>query len=590
MRLRLTKSRFGSILPSKHMACEIHVTSVMGIVNPGGTVPTSIRVTGTANECTGKVEVRLSCSGGAPLTLTVPIDPVTGEWIAVITAGANQCSCSKPFEVVATCTDNPDCREVVQGVLQCETGPGPCGDSTGDLTVVVTGCAGGGLVATATFTFTITPALPNCTYRWNFGDGSPIVTTNVPTVTHVYQNPGTFGATVSATCPTPTGDCFIRDTLDVVIPPCNAVCPQTITLTATVNGCAQPGSAAVTFNCVLVPPVAGCAFQWNFGDGSPQPTTNVPTIVHNYTTANNFSAAVVVFCPPGSFCGVATVSITVLPCCPIITMVSATLGANECAGGTNTATVSFSAITNPPAAPGNYTWNFGDGSPPVTNPGPNASHNYATAGTFTATVTVNRPGCPPSSGSTGVTVPACGPGGPGGNGGGGGFGCLGARIIMTIAAILAIASASIAACIPAAASFLFTLAIVLGIIAGIAAILFAIFCPKPCAWGLLFLWQVLLGVGLLLLCFTTCCPSFWVIGGGLTAAGLGLMALWKSRCNKSNCDVLKELVIAISGVVVPLVGWFLGVPVLMACMNTIITAALTTLAGLIAIAASQCGP
>jgi hypothetical protein len=571
------------------MACEIHVTSVTGTVNPGGTVPTTIRVTGTANECSARIEVRLTCSGGSTLTLTVPIDAVTGEWVAVFTAGVNQCACGKPFKVVAACTNNPDCFEVVEGVLQCEPGGGPCGDSAGDLTVVVTGCAGGGPGATATFTFTIVPPLANCTYQWNFGDGSPIVMTNVPTVTHVYQNPGTFGATVRATCPTPAGDCFLRDTVDVVIPPCNAVCPQTITLTATVNGCAQPGSAPVTFNCVLMPPTAGCQFQWSFGDGSPNASTNVPTIVHDYGMSGTFGAGVAVFCPPGSFCGFTTVSVTVLPCCPIITMVSATVGANECAGGTNTAAVSFSAITNPPAAPGNYTWTFGDGSPAVTNPGPNATHDYATAGNFTATVTVNRPGCPPSSGSTAVTVPACGGGGNGGNGGGG-FGCLGARIIMTIAAILAIAAASIAACIPPAATVLFTLAAVFGAIALIAGILFAIFCPKPCAWGVLLTWQVLLGVGIILLCFTTCCPTFWALGSGLAGIGLGVMAWWKQHCDKSNCDLLKELVIVMSGVLLPLLGWLGVIPALSACINPIITGTLSTLAAAVSVSATNCGP
>ncbi|HJQ41207.1 MAG TPA: PKD domain-containing protein [Thermoanaerobaculia bacterium] len=570
------------------MACEIHVTSVTGIVNPGNTVPTSIRVTGTANECTaGTVDVRLTCSGGSPLSLTVPID-AAGAWIAVFTAGANQCACTKPFEVIASCSNNPDCFERVQGVLQCETGPGPCGDSTGDLTVVVTGCAGGGSTATATFTFTINPPLPNCTYQWNFGDGSPVQVTNVPTVTHTYANPGTFTAVVGATCVTPTGDCFIRDSVQVVIPPCNVQCPQTITVNGTVTGCAQPGFATGTFNAVLVPPVAGCEYRWDFGDGSPQLITNVPNANHNYTTAGNFGVSVVVFCPFPTFCGFANTSVTVLPCCPVITMVSATLGANECAGGTNTATVSFSAITNPPAAPGNYTLNFGDGSPQVTNPGPNASHDYATAGTFTATVTVNRPGCPSSSGSTNVTVPACGGGGNGGNGGGGGFGCLGARIIMTIAAILAIAAASIALCIPPAATFLFTAAAIFAGIALIAGILFAIFCPKPCAWGILFTWQVLIGVGLILLCFTTCCPAFWALGSGFTGIGLGVMAWWKQRCDKSWCEVAKELVIAISGVVIPLLGWLGVVAALAACINPVITAALAVLAGALAVTASQC--
>src|SRR4029078_11189776 len=136
---------------------------------------------------------------------------------------------------------------------------------------------------------------------------------------------------------------------------------------------------------------------------------------------------------------------------------------HECAGNGNKATFIFSAVTDPASAVGSYSWDFGDGSPTVTNPGPNATHDYASPGPFTVDVVYVPdpgvyPGCSPTSFSLSITVPACsgcgGVGGGGGGGGGGAWGCFGLRVIMTIAAILGLVAAALAACIPPAASIL----------------------------------------------------------------------------------------------------------------------------------------
>jgi hypothetical protein len=120
-------------------------------------------------------------------------------------------------------------------------------------------------------------------------------------------------------------------------------------------------------------------------------------------------------------------------------------------------------------------------------------------------------------------------------------------------------------------------------VAVIAGIFWAIFCSKPCGWGLLLAWQVAIGAGLVLLCFTNCCPVFWIIGPALIALGIGLLFAWKKKCHKSNCAVMKELVIALSGVVLPLLGWLGVIPGLAACINPLAVAALSSLAGVIAI-------
>jgi len=312
-----------------------------------------------------------------------------------------------------------------------------------------------------------------------------------------------------------------------------------------------------------------------------------------------YAVAVTAICPNITPCATSTLAVDVPRCCPIVTNIVANVEDSECAGMGKVATFNFSATTNPTAATGSYTWDFGDVSPTVTNPGPNATHDYSAPGTYTVTVTyvpdpAMYPACPPSSLSIStVQVPACSGGDDGdgdGGGGGGGWGCFGLRVIMTIAAILGLVALALAVCIPAAAYPLFWTAAVLGAIALIAGLIWGIFCPKPCAWGLLLTWQVSLGAGLLLLCFTTCCAVFWPIGLGLVALGIALMLVWKRRCRRNWCQVLKELVIAISGVLIPLLGSLGLIPVLAACINPTVTAAVSLLAGAITLAAASCIP
>ena len=126
--------------------------------------------------------------------------------------------------------------------------------------------------------------------------------------------------------------------------------------------------------------------------------------------------------------------------------------------------------------------------------------------------------------------------------------------------------------------------------AALAGLIWGFLCPKPCAWALLLAWQVSLGVGFILLYFTMCCPVFWPIGLGLAGTGHFAHAGLEQRCNKSNCAVLKELVIALAGVVLPLLGWLGVIPALAACINPIVAGALSTLAAAVTLAAASCVP
>ncbi len=582
------------------MACTITIGSVVGILPPGATLPTSITVSGTASGCvTGEVKVTISC-GGAPASLSVPID-ASGNWSATFSSNVIRCPCDKNISVVATCSDG-SCEAKTTIPLRCQAAV-QCPEIA-SFTVAVDGCAGGGVSATALFTVTLSPATSGCTYTWSFGDGSPTVTTTVPTVTHSYTSSGTFTAGVVVNCPPVNGNpCVTKDTVQVTVQACGGGggCPAVVGLTANVSGCAGPGSATVSLNGTLMPALSGCSFLWNFGDGSPSVVTTVPSVSHVYAAPNNYAVAVTAICPNITPCATATLVVTVLRCCPVVTNILGNVEDSECADGAGkSATFNFSAITDPTPAAGNYNWDFGDGSPTVTNPGPNASHDYAAPGNYTVSVVyvpdpAMYPSCQPSSFSIStVNVPACSGSGGGDNGNdngnGEGFGCFGLRAIMTIAAILALVALALAACIPPAAPTLLAIAAGLGAAAAIAGVFWGIFCKKPCAWALLLAWQAAIGAGYLLLCFTTCCPSFWVIGGGLILLGIGLMLAWKSHCNQNRCQVLKELVLAISGVLIPLLGWLGVIPVLAPCINHVVTGALATLAALLTAAALHCIP
>jgi len=64
--------------------------------------------------------------------------------------------------------------------------------------------------------------------------------------------------------------------------------------------------------------------------------------------------------------------------------------------------VAFSSEAECSAGQPTYKWDFGDGSPPSTEPNP--SHTYAKAGDFTASVTITGPGGATASDEIDITV------------------------------------------------------------------------------------------------------------------------------------------------------------------------------------------
>jgi hypothetical protein len=80
-----------------------------------------------------------------------------------------------------------------------------------------------------------------------------------------------------------------------------------------------------------------------------------------------------------------------------------------------------------------------------------------------------------------------------------------------------------------------------------------------------------------------------VVGGsGLVAAALGSMALWVRRCRVGFCHLMVELLVVLSGVIVPALGWIAGIPILAECINPVVAATVSTLSAAVALAVASC--
>ncbi|HYG78197.1 MAG TPA: PKD domain-containing protein [Planctomycetota bacterium] len=145
-----------------------------------------------------------------------------------------------------------------------------------------------------------------------------------------------------------------------------------ITANPPVPGFANPVNFSVT---AADPDADALTFAWDFGDGN---TGTGATPSHVYALAGDYVVSVLVTDPFGESAS-ANLTLTVVPLS--ITSIKADPPA-PLTGQTVTFTV---GVVGPPGVTSSFLWNFGDGSGSVE---PTPKHVYATAGTFTVSVTV----------------------------------------------------------------------------------------------------------------------------------------------------------------------------------------------------------
>ena len=213
------------------------------------------------------------------------------------------------------------------------------------------------------------------TYQWDFGDGSGIITTNSPLITHHFSDYRTYSISLKAIAATGcSGQSFTtitvqRPGISGTVTPMSGCIPAAIRLNATVS---LPVLSSVT------------QYIWNFGDGSAQLTTTTPNSTHTYTSAgtyipklhivtndgcsNDFIFEQVAFgFPPTNH--IAYPKKTIFCGSEAAEFVSKAINANK------------------------YTWDFGEGDP-VSVTDTIVQHRFKTLGTKTISVTPLYNDCP----------------------------------------------------------------------------------------------------------------------------------------------------------------------------------------------------
>jgi gliding motility-associated-like protein len=213
-------------------------------------------------------------------------------------------------------------------------------------------------------------------YEWDFGDGSPVVTTTGPTVSHTYNAVGTYTVRLIAIDP---NTCNIRDTAftsiragdkranialnPVKLPPCTSFNYRFDNLST-----APPTD-----------PFTNTSFTWDFGDGTPRITAGTNSVFHNYTSPGTYNVRLVL--TDLTYCN-APDSVTVV----------LSVAANVVAGFTTPplGCAPYDAVfTNTSVAGQTFIWDFGDGSGPSTASNP--THLYSSPGTYNVVLIANNP-------------------------------------------------------------------------------------------------------------------------------------------------------------------------------------------------------
>jgi gliding motility-associated-like protein len=212
-------------------------------------------------------------------------------------------------------------------------------------------------------------------YEWNFGDGSPVVATTVPTTSHTYNTVGTYQVMLIAIDP---NTCNVRDTSYLHI--------RVGDIQATLNFNPVKLQPCDSFkyrfdNLSFAPavrPFGAQSFIWDFGDGSPQVTTDVAPVFHNYSGPGTYNVKLIL--PDTNYCN-----------SPDSIIIQLRVAANVKAQFTTppTGCVPYNAVFNNTSLAGQtFQWDFGDGSTSVaTNP----THLYNVAGAYTIVLIANDP-------------------------------------------------------------------------------------------------------------------------------------------------------------------------------------------------------
>jgi gliding motility-associated-like protein len=211
-------------------------------------------------------------------------------------------------------------------------------------------------------------------YIWDFGDGSPQVSTTSFTENHTYSAVGTYTVMLIAI---DSSSCNVSDTTYLHIRARNDA--------ATIGFDAQKVGPCTSLSYQFIntstppagKPFSDSSFQWNFGDGSSVITTDTSTITHGYSSTGSYNVTLEL--SDTNYCN-----------SPEDTTQTIRLAANVQAiiGTPNSGCAPYLAqFTNNSLGGLSFQWDFGDGSPQSTAVNP--THLYANPGTYIVMLTAN---------------------------------------------------------------------------------------------------------------------------------------------------------------------------------------------------------
>ncbi len=213
------------------------------------------------------------------------------------------------------------------------------------------------------FTSTSTGAAP-LTYKWYFDDGNTATTQHA---THTYAAAGTYSVKLVVT------GAGGKDSVTKTVNVWPAATPG-----FTVNNAAQ-ALIGNSFVFTTSNHASGNAYKWYFDDGN---TSAVQNPTHSYAAAGTYTVKQVITTNKG--CKDSTTLVVTVTETP--TDAKFTINNDkQCLDGNS---FSFTS-TSTGAAPLTYLWNFGDGNTATTQ---NATHTYATAGTYIVKLVVTGAG------------------------------------------------------------------------------------------------------------------------------------------------------------------------------------------------------